>query len=283
MPQATDNKGSPDRRSGAAPLEAYYTQPELWNLERYEGSAGQRLRARVVAAMVDPQAESVLDVGCGNGFVTRRLRASKLVVGLDPSEEALSHYDGVRVLASGGRLPFADRSFETIVCVEVLEHLSDELFGKVTNELARVARNSIVIGVPYRQDLRQGMTRCAECGCVYHVDLHCRSFNGPEALARLFPGFKVEAVAYLGHARHIASRLFRWLRYALLGPGAASDFTRCPACGSGKTRTYRDENGKRLRRRLFAGLAWRMPSRTLPVWIIVLLARADARPEPRHP
>jgi len=65
----------------------------------------------------------------------------------------------------------------------VLEHLSDELFGKVTNELARVARNSIVIGVPYRQDLRQGMTRCAECGCVYHVDLHCRSFNGPEDVA----------------------------------------------------------------------------------------------------
>jgi len=255
-------------------LEAYYRQPELWDLQRYEGNADQRLRARVVAAMVDPQAESVLDVGCGNGFVTRRLRASKLVVGLDPSEEALSHYDGVRVLASGGWLPFADRSFDAVVCVEVLEHLSDELFGKVTNELARVARNSIVIGVPYRQDLRPGMTRCAECGCVYHVDLHCRSFNGPEDVAALFPGFGVEAVAYLGHARHIASRLFRWLRYALLGPGAASDFTRCPACGSGATRTYRDEHGKRLRRRLFDGLAWRMAKKQ-PNWMVVLLQAVE--------
>jgi len=271
MPQATDNRGSPGSRSEAASLEAYYTQPELWDLQRYEGNSDQRLRARVVAAMVDPQAETVLDLGCGNGFVTRRLRASKLVVGLDPSEEALRHYDGVRVLASGGRLPFADRSFDTIVCVEVLEHLSDELFGKVTNELARVARNSIVIGVPYRQDLRQGMTRCAECGCVYHVDLHCRSFNGPEDFAALFPGFRVEAVAYLGRARHIASRLFRWLRYALLGPGAASDFTRCPVCGSAETRTYRDEQRRRLRRRLFDGLAWRMAKSHSQNWMIVLL------------
>jgi len=273
MPQATDNKGSPGRRSEAAPLEAYYTQPELWDLERYEGNADQRLRARVVAAMVDSQAESVLDVGCGNGFVTRRLRASKLLVGLDPSEEALSHYDGVRVLASGGRLPFADRSFDAVVCVEVLEHLSDELFAKVTNELARVARNSIVIGVPYRQDLLEGMTKCAECGCVYHVDLHCRSFNGPEDVAALFPGFCVEAVAYLGHARHIASRLFRWLRYALLGPGAASDFTRCRACGSAATRTYRDEQGKRLRRWLFDGLAWRMRKGKNPNWMLAVLGK----------
>ena len=119
--------------------------------------------------------------------------------------------------------------------------------------------------------------RCAECGCVYHVDLHCRSFAGPEAIARLFPGFEVEAVAYLGHARHIASRLFRWLRYALLGPGAASDFTRCPACGSGATRTYRDEPGKRLRRRLFEGLAWRMAKGTTPAWIIVSLRASDLR------
>ena len=77
MPQATDNKGSPVRRSEAAPLEAYYKQPELWTLERYEASADERLRARMVAAMVDPQAETVLDVGCGNGFVTRRLRARR--------------------------------------------------------------------------------------------------------------------------------------------------------------------------------------------------------------
>ena len=182
----------------SARLEAYYTQPELWDLERFEGSADQRLRARLIAAMVDPQAETVLDVGCGNGFVTRRLRARRLVVGLDPSAEALACWDGVRVLASGARLPFPDRSFDTVVSCEVLEHLPDGLFEQVTAELARVARRSLVIGVPYRQDLRQGMTRCADCGEVYHVDLHRRSFRGPEDVLRAFPGFRLEVVGLHG-------------------------------------------------------------------------------------
>lgn len=272
MPQATDNKGSPGNGSETTPLEAYYTQPELWNLERYEGSADQRLRARVVAAMVDPQAETVLDVGCGNGFVTRRLRASKLVVGLDPSEEALSHYDGVRVLASGGRLPFADRSFDAVVCVEVLEHLSDELFRKVTNELARVARNSIVIGVPYRQDLRQGMTRCAECGCVYHVDLHRRSFKKPADIGNLFARFSVAGFSLLGKCEEIRSRTFQDLRRLICGPYALSSFARCPICGASRQHS---EKRKTLRFRLFDGLAWRMPKRSRPNWMVVLLRAVE--------
>jgi hypothetical protein len=89
-------------------------------------------------------------------------------------------------------LPFADRSFDTVVCCEVLEHLADGLFEKVTAELARVTCHSLVIGVPYRQDLRQGMTRCADWGTRYHVYLHQRSFRGPQDLLHVVPGFTPE-------------------------------------------------------------------------------------------
>lgn len=81
-------------------LEAYYTQPELWEMERYESQEVQRLRARVIPALIDPEVESILDVGCGNGFITRNLRASKRVVGFDPSEEALSKFDGECILGT---------------------------------------------------------------------------------------------------------------------------------------------------------------------------------------
>ena len=257
---------------GKPDIEAYYKQPELWQLERYEGSADQRLRARVVASLIDPQIESVLDVGCGNGFITRRLRA-KRVVGLDASEEALTHFEGEAILGSVDRLPFDDRSFDAIVCVEVLEHLNDEMFAKAVRELNRVAKKFLVIGVPYREDLRENMTQCAKCGCRYHIDLHQRAFYGPKDILRLFPDFTQKALVLLGERTEISSRVFRWIRYALLGPGAQSAFARCPNCGAAETITYKQKSGKRFRRWFFDGLAWRMKKKKVPHWLIMLLER----------
>ncbi len=168
-------------------LESYYRQPELWEMERYEGSPDQRLRARLVAAMVPDIAQSVLDVGCGNGFITRRLQAER-VVGLDPSPEALEHFDGEKVCASAEEIPFEDDSFDAVVCCEVLEHLPQPTLGRVVSEIGRVARKTIMIGVPFDQDLRQGMMECAGCGLRYHMDLHCNRYRSAQSVSDLFPG-----------------------------------------------------------------------------------------------
>jgi len=264
-------------------LEAYYRQPELWAMERYEGNPVQRLRARVIASLIDPVVDSILDVGCGNGFVTRRLRARKRVVGLDPSEVALAHFDGETVLGTSDALPFEDGEFDAVVCTEVLEHLSDEVFNKTVRELSRVAKQYIVIGVPYRQDLREGMTRCARCGCRYHVDLHQRSFQGPEELEAAIPRFRQQVLTLIGERSQIKSRLFRAIRYTALGARAYSSLAVCPSCKFSCTPTKAHSFAPRTLEWLLDGLAWRMPSRTLPIWMIVLLALADASPGPQHP
>ena len=257
----------------ASPLESYYRQPELWEMGRFEASEHQRLRARVIAALLDPEVASVLDVGCGNGFVTRELRARGLVVGLDPSAEALARFEGNSVLGTSDALPFGDRSFDAVVCTEVLEHLNQAVFEETVRELPRVAARYLVIGVPYRQDLRQGMTQCGECGWRYHVDLHQRSFNKPDEVLRLFPGFSIEGAVLLGVRHDIGSRLFSILRNALAGPPAHSEFARCPKCGSSKNLRYREMKGRRLRRWFFAGVEWRMPKRHVPNWMVLLLWR----------
>jgi SAM-dependent methyltransferase len=102
--------------------------------------------------------QSVLDAGCGEGFVTRFLRrqnADWRLTGIDVSAEAVAyarrhadHEAGDARYCCGNLydLPFDDDAFDTVLCSEVLEHLDhpDRAFG----ELHRVARRSVVVSVP---------------------------------------------------------------------------------------------------------------------------------------
>lgn len=93
-------------------------------------------------------ARRVLDVGCGNGAVTRDLalltRGEVVAVDVDPSmvaaaKETLAPLANVKVQeADGHRLPFADATFDLAVCHLMLMWARDPV--KVVRELARVVR-----------------------------------------------------------------------------------------------------------------------------------------------
>lgn len=92
------------------------------------------------------QGRHVLDLGCGGGFMAEALaRRGAKVVGVDPVEAVL---DAARVHArdaglaidyrggGGEAIPLADRSVDCVVCVDVLEHVTD--LDRVLDEIARV-------------------------------------------------------------------------------------------------------------------------------------------------
>jgi len=60
------------------------------------------------------------------------------------------------VKASGTDLPFADRSFDYVICIEVLEHLPPELRARIVSEMCRVCRKEVVITHPYGKVARWG-------------------------------------------------------------------------------------------------------------------------------
>ena len=82
---------------------------------------------------------TVLDVATGGGHVARRLRdAGAQVVTVDaaPGMEP-------DVIAPADHLPFADASFDAVVCRIAAHHFPDVLAA--VREMARVARNRVVI------------------------------------------------------------------------------------------------------------------------------------------
>lgn len=120
-----------------------------------------RFQARFYGLLKQTGAHSVLEVGCGEGFLLNYLarQGDGLdLCGVDISLEAVNYASqhgltrGHFAVASGYELPFASHSFDLVICSEVLEHLTD-VEGAVT-ELQRVTRRYVLLSVPWEPYFR---------------------------------------------------------------------------------------------------------------------------------
>jgi SAM-dependent methyltransferase len=110
-----------------------------------------RFFARIAATLAELSPQSLLDAGCGEGEMLRRvtLPPGTRTVLLDRNPESAA-----QLLGSVDALPFASRSFDVVTCLEVLEHQRDP--RPAARELARVARRAVVFSVPYEPYFRIG-------------------------------------------------------------------------------------------------------------------------------
>ncbi|MBS0330341.1 MAG: class I SAM-dependent methyltransferase [Proteobacteria bacterium] len=113
----------------------------------------------LVARLLDARpGDSLLDVGCGTGWFTRRAAADALVAtGLDPNpgwlDYARTHSSpALRWVEGDARdLPFADASFDHVLSIAALCFVDDE--RQAVAEIVRVARRRFAIGWLNRSSL----------------------------------------------------------------------------------------------------------------------------------
>jgi SAM-dependent methyltransferase len=115
----------------------------------YDASRGGEERAEAAAAAVRSvlpgDARVVLDVACGTGIVSARLRAAgRVVVGVDASagmlRVAAPRLEGRVVRGDAARLPVADSSVDAVVFMWFLHLAGRRLSAEAIGEAARVLR-----------------------------------------------------------------------------------------------------------------------------------------------
>lgn len=86
----------------------------------------------------------MLEIGIGNGFVSRYLRSRGLNITTMDIDQRLEPNKVGSVL----NIPFHEKSFDVVACYEVLEHLPFEKFKEALKEIYRVTSKYAIVSLP---------------------------------------------------------------------------------------------------------------------------------------
>lgn len=187
------------------------TQGNDMDLTDYRNSESEQARISDLMRLAPTNGASALDIGARDGYLSKLLaQRFDQVTALDLTKP---NFEYPRVLCVQGditALQFANASFDLVFCAEVLEHIPSKFLETACQELARVAKSHVLIGVPYKQDIRLGRTTCATCGGINPPWGHVNSFDECR-LARLFPGFVITSQSLVGSSDAATNFLSSWL------------------------------------------------------------------------
>jgi hypothetical protein len=168
------------------------------DLRDYRASLSEQQRTADLVRLMPASGRQALDIGARDGhFSLLMADRFETVIALDLTTPNVSHPRIECHKGNAAKMTFADGAFDFVFCAEVLEHVPTDLLRKVCKEIERVAYDEILIGVPYKQDVRVGRTTCQSCGKPNPPWGHVNSFD-EERIKALFPSCEVTKVSFVG-------------------------------------------------------------------------------------
>jgi SAM-dependent methyltransferase len=170
--------------------------------ERKGATAHDERRVReYVISKVSKDVKSILDVGCGSGwvakyFVPKGVQVHSLDISVVNPAKALKLYpsDNHRgVVADSFRLPFTDCSFDCVIASEIIEHVVSP--ADFIQELFRVVKKNgeLIITTPYKEKIIYNL--CVHCNRKTPVNAHLHSFD-EKKLELLYSGEDLNEFKY---------------------------------------------------------------------------------------
>ncbi len=174
----------------------------------------EKKRTGDLLKLMPDSGSTALDVGARDGHFSLLLADRfKHVIALDLEKPEVLHPRVSCVQGNAAKMDLADKSIDFVFCAEVLEHIPPPILGDVCREFERICRGTLLIGVPYRQDIRVGRTTCHSCHGKNPPWGHVNSFDEAR-LRKLFPGFVVDRVSFVGETTEqtnaLATMLMDW-------------------------------------------------------------------------
>ncbi|MEP0860147.1 MAG: class I SAM-dependent methyltransferase [Ignavibacterium sp.] len=143
----------------------------------------ERRVREVLISQVPKNVKTILDVGCGSGWVAKEfLKKNVEVISLDISKSnpqkvkelypSQNHY---QIVADSFKLPFGSNSIDCVIASEIIEHVVEpKLF---LEELFRIVSRDgrLIISTPYKEKIRYVL--CIHCNKKTPVNAHLYSFD----------------------------------------------------------------------------------------------------------
>ncbi len=120
-----------------------------------EGSVARQLLAFIRRNSVG----TLLDLGCATGnYAAALMKEGYSVKGADVNQAyvAKAKERGVEAVVIDGKVPYADKSFDTVYCFEVIEHVPD--VDALLTEAKRLARKKVLFTTPNSENV-EGLIR----------------------------------------------------------------------------------------------------------------------------
>ncbi len=174
-------------------------QKSIWTISPKSPTYFQEMeRYERVLKYLPGRGGTVVDLGCGDGYLSYLIaQRNYRVISVDIAATRLQKLkekreeQSIKLLqADIKRTGLADRTVDTVVCSEVLEHIPD--YEEVLQEAYRILKpgGQFIVTVPYKENLKTII--CPYCHRAFHPDGHVHRFDRENLAASLHrTGFRV--------------------------------------------------------------------------------------------